>query len=162
MAFPPEAAQVDDFAAFDHAGVLNDVSAEWTTSYEPSDDADLARYDALLDARVASAPVVVFSFSTCRYCKLAKEALDAKRVAYTTVELDAEADGDGAALRARLVARTGRASMPNIWVGGESVGGLNDGPGILPLDARGELDPMLRAAGALAVSDALEGGVLSD
>ena len=144
------------------AGVLNDISQEWTSSYEPSSDADLARYDALLDERISSAPVVMFSFTTCRYCKLAKEALDAKQVSYTTVELDAEADGDGAALRARLVARTGRSSMPNIWVGGEFVGGLNDGPGILPLDARGELEPKLRAAGALAVSEGLEGGVLSD
>ena len=62
--------------------MLNDVSQEWTTTYEPSDDADAAKYDALLDARIASAPVVMFSFSTCRYCKLAKEALDAKRVTF--------------------------------------------------------------------------------
>ena len=40
--------------------------------------------------------------------------------------------------------------MPSIWIGGEYVGGLNDGsPGLVPLDKAGELDERLRAAGAL-------------
>ena len=65
------------------------------------------------------------------------------------VELDE--DPDGAAMRARLGVRTGRTSVPSIWIDGVFVGGMNDGePGIGPLDARGELEPMLRRAGALA------------
>ena len=38
---------------------------------------------------------------------------------------------------------------PSVWVAGEYIGGLNDGPGLLPLDEQGELEPKLRAAGAL-------------
>ena len=56
----------------------------------------------------------------------------------------------GAALRARIGARTGRTSVPAIWVGADYIGGLNDGaPGLLPLDKVGDLDGRLRAAGAL-------------
>ncbi len=56
---------------------------------------------------------------------------------------------EGYALRAELAARTGRTSVPNIWIKGESIGGCNDGPGILTLQASGELLPKLKAAGAL-------------
>jgi len=109
---------------------------------------DQAAIDARLDADIASAPVVLFSFTSCPFCKLAKEALEAKGVAYSAVELDL--DPDGAAVRARLGARTTRTSVPSIWIGGEFVGGLNDGPGLLTLEESGELDPKLRAVGALA------------
>jgi hypothetical protein len=34
-------------------------------------------------------------------------------------------------------------------VAGKSVGGCNDGPGVATLQSRGELVPMLQAAGAL-------------
>jgi len=111
-------------------------------------DFDAAAVDARLDADIGSAGVVMFSFTSCPFCKLAKEALDAKQVAYKAVELDLETDG--AAMRARLGARTSRTSVPSIWIGGEFVGGLNDGPGLLPLDADGALEPKLRAVGALA------------
>ena len=57
---------------------------------------------------------------------------------------------DGAAMRARLGARTGRTSVPSVWIGGDFVGGLNDGPGLATLDKRGVLDERLRAVGALA------------
>ena len=57
-------------------------------------------------------------------------------------------EADGAAMRARLGARTSRTSVPSIWIGGEYVGGLNDGPGILPLDAEGALEPKLKGAGS--------------
>ena len=55
-----------------------------------------------------------------------------------------------ATVNARLGERTGRTSVPAIWIGGEHVGGLNDGdPGLVPLDIAGGLDAKLRAAGAL-------------
>ena len=80
--------------------------------------------------------------------KQAKELLDAKGVAYRAFELDEDALGAG--MRARLGKRTGRTSVPSIWIGGECVGGLNDGnPGLVPLEERGELDAKLRAAGVL-------------
>ena len=41
-------------------------------------------------------------------------------------------------------------SVPSIWIGGECIGGLNDGsPGLVPLDRSGELEPRLRSVGAM-------------
>lgn len=44
---------------------------------------------------------------------------------------------------------TGRTSVPNVYISGTSYGGANDGPGILSLHKKGELVPLLQAAGAL-------------
>ena len=71
-------------------------------------------------------------------------------MAILTKAIELDLDPDGAAVRARLGARTTRTSVPSIWIGGEFVGGLNDGPGLLTLDADGDLEPKLRAVGALA------------
>ena len=61
-----------------------------------------------------------------------------------------EIDG-GYALRAELADRMGRTSVPAVYIGGEFVGGCNDGGlgGVLTLDRAGSLQPMLSKAGAL-------------
>lgn len=93
-------------------------------------------------------PVMVFSFSTCPFCVKAKKILDASGARYTAIELD-QLGPEGMALRAELAELTGRTSMPNIWIGRKGIGGCNDGPGIVTLQNNGELEGMLRAAGAL-------------
>lgn len=113
---------------------------------------DAAAADAELDAAIAAGGCVVFAFGSCPFCKKAKALLDAKGAAYEWVLLDERADG--AALRARLGTRTGRTSVPSVWIGEEYLGGLNDGldearPGLAPLERSGLLDERLRAAGAL-------------
>ena len=57
----------------------------------------------------------------------------------------------GYALRAELAEKTGRTSVPALYVGGEFVGGCNDGGmgGVMTLDREGRLKPLLTAAGAL-------------
>jgi glutaredoxin len=108
---------------------------------------DAEAIDRRLDGLIGSSDVLLFSFTNCPFCKGAKELLDAKGARYRVVELDLEPQG--AAMRARLGARTGRTSVPSVWVAGECVGGLNDGPGLAPLDADGLLEPKLRAVGAM-------------
>ena len=90
----------------------------------------------------------MFSFSTCPFCKKAKAVLDKAGVKYTAIELN-EMGSQGMAIRSELAQRTGRTSMPNIFIGGVGVGGCNDGPGIMTLQSNGELIPMLQKAGAL-------------
>jgi glutaredoxin len=116
-------------------------------------DFDAAAVDATLESEIGSEGVVVYAFAACPFCKEAKAMLDEKRAAYTWVLLDEREDG--AALRARLGARTGRTSVPSVFIAGEYCGGLNDGlgdacPGLAPLERRGMLDGKLRAAGAVA------------
>jgi len=55
----------------------------------------------------------------------------------------------GKAIRAELAKRTERTSVPNVFIAGKSVGGCNDGPGVATLQGKGELVPLLQAAGAL-------------
>jgi glutaredoxin len=49
----------------------------------------------------------------------------------------------------RCAQMTDRTSVPNIFISGQSVGGCNDGPGVVTLHSQGKLVPMLQAAGAL-------------
>ena len=59
--------------------------------------------------------------------------------------------GDGYPLRAELAEKTGRTSVPALYIGGEFVGGCNDGGlgGVMTLDRSGELKGMLSKAGAI-------------
>ncbi|KAJ8604696.1 hypothetical protein CTAYLR_006558 [Chrysophaeum taylorii] len=98
-------------------------------------DYDEAAIDLRIDAFVASAPVAMFSFTGCPFCRKAKDKLDEIGAAYEVLELDL--DPEGPAIRSRLGRRTGRTSVPAIWIAADYVGGLNDGnPGLLPLDSR--------------------------
>jgi glutaredoxin 3 len=91
---------------------------------------------------------MVFSWSGCPFCKKAKALLDSKGAKYTALELDQMDDGQK--YRAALAEKTGRTSMPNIFIKGVGIGGFGDGsPGLKPLDDSGELDGKLKAAGAL-------------
>lgn len=74
--------------------------------------------------------------------------MDDKKVKYHVVELDEVTDGK--AIRAEMAGLIQRTSVPAMWIGGEFIGGCNDGPkgGIITLQKSGELDSMLAAAGA--------------
>ena len=93
---------------------------------------------------VDSNKVVMFSFTTCPFCRGAKDYLDVKGITYKTMELD-ELDGNvGNEIRASLGKITGRTSVPSIFICGTPIGGLNDGtPGLLRLGDSEELDVML-------------------
>jgi glutaredoxin 3 len=110
---------------------------------------DVAAIRAKLDALSRSAPVVVFSQTSCPYCKKAKALLaDTGVTNVTSVELDA-LGAEGYALRVELGKMTGRTSVPCVFIGGASVGGYSDGPGVAPLAEQGKLAGMLRDAGAM-------------
>lgn len=111
-------------------------------------DFDQQAVESKVDAYISENPVMIFSFSTCPFCIRGKKILEDLGVKYTAIELN-QMGSDGMAIRAVLAERTGRTSMPNIWIGGQGIGGCNDGPGIATLQANGELIPMLQKAGAL-------------
>ena len=113
-----------------------------------------------------SAPVVVLSFVDCPWCLAAKtlllDELEVPPEAVRVVELE-ELGRDGKSLRAAVALATGRTSMPNVFVGGRSVGGYTDGftkgerlgepslclpgaPGLQPLYQSGKLKGMLAKA----------------
>jgi glutaredoxin 3 len=112
-------------------------------------DYDKEAVRAKLDGLIADKNVIMLSFTTWPFCIKAKNILDAKGVAYDVLELNVEEDGQ--AIRAEMAGVIGRTSVPAVWIGGEFIGGCNDGPfgGIVAMNENGELDSMLSKVGAI-------------
>lgn len=79
--------------------------------------------------------VVVYTTPFCGYCAAAKRLLDAKGVEYQ--EIDVLMDP---AQRAEMGARSGRRTVPQIFIGDTHVGGFDD---LNALEHSGELDALL-------------------
>jgi len=79
--------------------------------------------------------VVMYSSGYCPYCTRARSVLDAKNVRYNVIDVDREP-----AQRAEMRKRSGRTSVPQIWVGERHVGGFTD---LWALESSGELDELL-------------------
>jgi glutaredoxin 3 len=111
---------------------------------------DEAEVKGALERQIQNRPCVMYSFSTCPFCKQTKECLDRLGAMYTCVELD-QVEG-GMATRAELANKVGRTSMPAVFAGGEYIGGCNDGGmgGVLTLNKAGSLKPLLQKAGSVA------------
>lgn len=112
---------------------------------------------AALKEEVRSAPVVIYTYSLSPFCTEAVRLLDTLGVDYKEVVLAPEwflMFGEGAAKRAELGKLFDRTSMPHVFLGGRSIGGLSEGtPGLLPLYESGELEPALKAVGAVPESN---------
>ena len=76
-----------------------------------------------------SQPVVLFALEWCEFCWTLRRLFDAIGVRYRSVDLDSvafQADCWGERVRAALTARTGVATIPQLFVGGQYVGGATD------------------------------------
>ena len=82
--------------------------------------------------------VEIYTQPWCPYCERAMGLLDRKGVAYR--EIDAPHGSDA---REQAIERSGRTSVPQIFIAGKHVGGCDD---LLALDRAGKLDPMIKAA----------------
>lgn len=84
------------------------------------------------------APVLMYTTAVCPYCVRAQQLLEARGAAQiekVRVDLDP-------AQREQMMARTGRRTVPQIYIGDRHVGGYDD---LAELDRKGELVPLLRA-----------------
>jgi glutaredoxin 3 len=88
--------------------------------------------------------VAMFSFSTCPFCRRAKDYLSEKGIPYAVIELDQLPNNEGNELRSVLGRQVKRTSVPCIFINGNFIGGCNDGPGLLPLAKSGELQVLLK------------------
>jgi glutaredoxin 3 len=82
--------------------------------------------------------VVMYATKTCGYCARARALFARKGVAFTEIEAVS-----GSAARDESLQRTGRTSVPQIFIGERHVGGFDD---LNALDASGELDRILADA----------------
>lgn len=82
------------------------------------------------------ARVLMYCTATCPYCQAADRLLAAKGVNdVERVRVDLQPER-----RAEMQQRSGRRTVPQIWIGERHVGGCDD---LHALDAAGELDPLL-------------------
>jgi glutaredoxin 3 len=86
------------------------------------------------------AAVTLYTTRYCPYCIRAKQLLDRKAVSYREIGVDGQPE-----LRRKMVALSGRHTVPQIWLGARHIGGCDE---LYELERRGELDDALRAAAA--------------
>ncbi|XP_069718652.1 glutaredoxin 2 [Phaenicophaeus curvirostris] len=68
--------------------------------------------------------VVIFSKTTCSYCKMAKKLFEDMNVNYTAVELDMNTNGSQ--FQDILEQMTGGRTVPRVFINGTFVGGATD------------------------------------
>jgi cysteine synthase A len=86
---------------------------------------------AFVDQAIASPaePVVVFALEWCEFCWSVRRFLDRAGVPFRAISLDAaefQAGDRGGAIRTALRARTGVVTIPQVFVGGEFIGGCTE------------------------------------
>ncbi len=84
---------------------------------------------AEVDRLIGEGPVVMFALEWCEFCWSVRKLFAALDIPYVSVDLDAVAyqNGDlGGRIRAVLNERTGQPTIPQIYVGGEHIGGATD------------------------------------
>ncbi|WP_218190341.1 glutaredoxin domain-containing protein [Pseudomonas sp. CC6-YY-74] len=116
---------------------------------EPIGEEVDAKIEALLAQILADRqqPLVMFALEWCEFCWSARKLFNALGVAYRSVDLDSveyQQDDLGGRLRVALRRKSGMLSIPQIFVGGELVGGCNE---LFGAYADGRLATLLRAQG---------------
>lgn len=83
-----------------------------------------------------TAQVEIYTTPYCGYCRMAKQLLGRKNVAYNEIDVSGNP-----ALRQKMVERaSGRTTVPQIFIGATHVGGCDD---LYELNDAGNLDKLL-------------------
>ncbi len=86
-----------------------------------------------------SAKVRMYSTAVCPYCNMAERLLKSKGVdEIEKIRVDLEPEQ-----RVLMMEKTGRRTVPQIYIGDTHVGGFDD---LSALDREGKLDPLLQGA----------------
>ena len=80
--------------------------------------------------------MTIYTTQTCPYCVRAKRLLEKKKVPYQEIDVSWNDDE-----RIKLSQRTGRRTVPQIFIGETHVGGSDD---LHALERAGELDKLLQ------------------
>ena len=82
---------------------------------------------------------LMYTTAVCPYCQMAERLLKSKGVEIEKVRVDLEP-----ARRTEMMEKTGRRTVPQIYIGETHVGGYDD---LAALDRAGRLDPLLASGG---------------
>ena len=82
--------------------------------------------------------VIMYSTGVCPYCQMAERLLRSKGVAtIDKIRVDLEPER-----RVEMMEKTGRRTVPQIYIGDSHVGGFDD---LAALEHAGKLDPLLQS-----------------
>jgi len=81
--------------------------------------------------------VLMYCTAACPFCQSAERLLVEKGVTIEKVRVDLQP-----ARRAEMQQKSGRRTVPQIWIGERHIGGCDD---LYDLDRQGGLDPLLKA-----------------
>ncbi len=84
---------------------------------------------------MAAPTIEMYATSWCGYCERARQLLQRKGAGYTEISVE----GDSAR-RAEMIERSGRRTVPQIFIGTQHIGGSDE---LAELDQRGALDALL-------------------
>ncbi|RCK55852.1 Glutaredoxin-2, mitochondrial [Candida viswanathii] len=90
---------------------------------------------------IKTKPVFIASKSYCPYCKATKNTIEGITKDAYIIELD-ELD-DGAEIQEALLELTGQRTVPNVFIGGQHIGGNSD---VQALKSSDKLDDKIKAA----------------
>ena len=83
-----------------------------------------------------SAPsIVMYTTGWCPYCQRARKLLDSKGLSFEEIDVESSAEK-----RAEMLSRSGRRTVPQIFIGDHHVGGSDD---LAALEDAGKLDTLL-------------------
>ena len=83
--------------------------------------------------------VVIYSSNYCPFCIRAKQLLQSKGLVFEELVVDGDPE-----LRQQMMQKSGRHTVPQIWVGTTHVGGCDD---LFALERAGEFDALVQSAG---------------
>ena len=84
---------------------------------------------------MSSPAVVMYTTGWCPYCSRARKLLESKGVAFEEFDVESQPEK-----RAEMQARSGRRTVPQIFIGDHHVGGSDD---LHALEEAGKLDALL-------------------
>lgn len=80
--------------------------------------------------------VIIYTAPSCPFCARAKQLLEKKGLSYKEIRIEADT-----ALREEMVAKSGRQSVPQIFINGQHIGGYDD---LATLNSQNGLDKFLK------------------
>lgn len=87
---------------------------------------------------MTQAQALMYCTHVCPYCHMAVRLLEARGISFERIYVDSDPDQ-----REEMIRRTGKTSVPQIFIGSTHVGGYRE---LAQLDRDGGLAPLLAAA----------------
>lgn len=81
--------------------------------------------------------ILLYGTRFCPYCVAARRLLSARGIDYQDIAVDRDPE-----LRARVMAKSGRHTVPQIWFGSDHIGGFTE---LRDLERQGTLDRAIKA-----------------